>query len=231
MTTAWSQLYRLIIILIIVIGLFTGCASVFQDFEDIVNQKLFKSDFASFENALSVYKNGDYYQAMDRFRTLSTAGTNQKLARKAWLGEICCRLILAKTQSDYSAAIGQWRDFVKSAPEHDDAWDLALLDPVIVHMTPKSTIRVIEIHPPAAQDSEETATPADRLQGDQQPNGQQLQPEFAAMEKKAAQAARLQRQLDAVVAENRSLKEKIKALEAIDQNIQKKKTEMAAPSE
>jgi len=205
-----------------------GCASVFQDLEEIVNRERFKSDYASFENALSVYKNGDYNQAMDLFRTLSTAGTNQKLARKAWLGEICSRLILAKTQSDYTAAIGLWREFGNSAPKNDDAWDLALLDPVIVRMTPKTTTRVIEIHPPAAQIADEIAEPADRIQGGQQPNGRPSQSDYSALKKKAAQ---LQHQLDAVVAENRSLKEKIKALETIDQNIQKKKTEIAAPSE
>jgi cell division protein FtsB len=98
-------------------------------------------------------------------------------------------------------------------------------------MTPKSTTRVIEIYPPAARTSDETAAPADRLQEDLQSYGQQFQTELAALKEKAAQADRLQRQLDAAAAENRSLKEKIKALEAIDQNIQKKKTEMVAPSE
>ena len=95
MTTAWSQSYRLTIILIIVIGLFTGCASVFRDFDDRMNRKRFTSDYASFENALSVYKDGDFEQAMELFRTISTSGTHEKLARKAWLGEICCRLMLA----------------------------------------------------------------------------------------------------------------------------------------
>ena len=231
MTTTWSQSYRLTILLIILIGLLTGCASVFRDFDDRMNRKRFKSDYASFEVALSVYADGDYGQAMDLFRTLSTARTHEKLARKAWLGEICCRLMMADTPSDYAAAVSHWHDFGKSAPENDDAWDMDLLDPLIVRLTPKSTTRVIEIHSPAAQISVETAAPADRLQDDQPRNDKQVQPEFAALEKKAAQAARLQRQLDAVVAENRSLKEKIKALEAIDQNIQKKKTEMAAPSE
>jgi hypothetical protein len=88
------------------------------------------------------------------------------------------------------------------------------------------TTRDIEIDSPAAQISGDTIVPADRQQDDHQ-----YPPEFSALEKKSAQAAQLQRRLDAVAAENRSLKEKIKALEAIDQNIQKKKTEMAAPSE
>ncbi len=226
MTTAWIQSYRLTIILIIVIGLFTGCASVFRDFDDRINRKRFASDYASFDNALSVYKDGDFKQAMALFRTISTSGTHEKLARKAWLGEICCRLMLADTKADYTVAIGLWHDFGRSAPDNDDVWDMDLLDPVIVRMAPKSTTRVIEIYPPAAQNSTDTAAPADQQQIDRP-----SQTDQAAMKKKAAQVDRLQRQLDAVAAENRSLKEKIKALEAIDQNIQKKKTEMVAPSE
>ncbi len=61
------------------------------------------------------------------FRTLSTAGNDKNLARKAWLGEICCRLMLAVKQSDYTAAIGLWHDFGKSAPNNDHDWELALL--------------------------------------------------------------------------------------------------------
>jgi TolA-binding protein len=212
--------------MIIVIGLLAGCASVFRDLDDTVNRKRFKSDYASFENALSIYKDGDYKQAMNLFGMLSTARTHENLARKAWLGEICCRLMLADTQADYTVAIGLWHDFGKSAPENDDAWELTLLDPVIVRMTPKSTTRVIKIYPPATKTSAETAAPADPQQSDQP-----SQTDRAALQKKAAQVAQLQRQLDAVTDENRSLKEKIKALETIDQNIQKKKTEMVAPSE
>ena len=231
MTGVWSQSYRLTIILIVVTGLLAGCASVLRDFDDRMNRKRFPSDYASFENALSAYRDGDYQQAMDQFRTISTARTDKKLARKAWLGEICCRLMLADTQADYTVAIGLWHDFGKSAPQNDDVWELTLLDPVIVRMTPKSTTRVIKIYPPAAKNPAETAAPADRPPDDQRQSDQPSQADQAALKKKAAQAAELQRQLDAVAAENRSLKEKIKALEAIDQNIQKKKTEMVTPSE
>lgn len=231
MTSVWNQSYRLKITLIIVTGLLAGCASALRDFDDRMNRKRYTSAYASFENALSVYKDGDYEQAVELFRTLSTAKTHEKLARKAWLGEICCRLMIADTPAEYTAAIGLWHDFGKSAPKNDDAWDMDLLDPLIVRMTPKSTIRVIKIHPPAAQTSDRTAVPADRPQDNQPQSDQPSQIDQAALKKKAAQAAELQRQLDTVAAENRSLKEKIKALEAIDQNIQKKKTEMAAPGE
>lgn len=236
MTIALSQSYRPMIILTIVMGLLTGCASVFQDIDDRMHQKRFKSDYAALENALSVYNGGDYVQALGLFKALSAANTNEKLARKAWMGEACCLLMLADTQSDYAAAINLWRDVHKSAPENDDTWDLVLLDPLIARMNPKTTTRVIEIHPPPTPIPTETRAPAaqtrsDQARDDQQEEDQQVQTEMAILKEKVADADQLQRQLDEAIAENRSLKEKIKALEAIDQNIQKKKTEIAAPSE
>jgi len=236
MTSAWSQSHRLVIILIIVIGLLTGCASVFQDLDDRMHRKRFKLDYESFDNALSVYKNGDYAQALGLFKTISTAKTDEGLARKARLGEICCRLMIADTQADYTAAVGLWHDFGESSPENDAAWDMTLLDPLILRMTPKSTTQVIYINPPAAKESEKSSVSADRQQEnrhrvDRQRDDRKLRAEIADLKEKVEKAAQLQHQVDEVIAENRMLKEKIKALEAIDQNIQKKKTEISAPSE
>jgi len=236
MVTTWSQTYRLLIILISVVGLFTGCGSVLQDLDDKMHRKRFKSDYEALENALAIYDEGDYESSLTRFNALSTASDNEKITRKAWLGEICCRLMLANTQADYTTAIGMWHDFGKSAFESDDAWDLVLLDPLIVRMTPKSTTRVIYIQPPAEKIPAEkipaeNATPKEQKDGDREQHDRQLQVELATLKKKVENAAQLQHRLDEAVAENRSLKEKIKALEAIDQNIQKKKTEISAPSE
>ncbi|WP_319405552.1 hypothetical protein [uncultured Desulfosarcina sp.] len=241
MTPAGGQSYRLMIILLVVLGLFTGCGSVFQGLDDRMHRKRFKSDYESFENALSVYKNGDYEAAMGLFKTLSTARTDAELARKAWLGEICCRLMIADTQDDYTAAIGLWHDFGSSAADNDDACDITLLGPLISRRPPKSTTQVIYINPPATKVPDKTSMSTvgqrddrqrdDRQRDDRQRDDRQLRTEMADLKKKAEQAAQLQHRVDEVLAENRLLKEKIKALEAIDQNIQKKKTEISAPSE
>ena len=231
MTTEWIQPCRLMVVLMIVLGVLTGCASVFQNIDDKIHRKRFKSDYAALENALAVYDEGDFEKARARFKALSAASAGEKIARKAWLGEICCSLMLAKTQADYTATIGMWHEFGKSVPENEAVWDVALLDPLIVRMTPKNITRMIENHPPAAQISDETAAPPNRQQDGRQQADRQIQAELAILKKKVEDAEQLQRKMDAVVAENRSLKEKIRALEAIDQNIQKKKTEISAPSE
>lgn len=221
MTTASYQPYRLMTILTIIVWLLTGCTSIFQDLDDRMHRKRYTLDYEAFENALAVYDEGDCEKARAQFKRLSTASASEKIARKAKLGEICCSLMLAKTQAEYSAAIGVWENFVRSAPEDDAVWDMALLDPLIVRMTSKQATRMIKLPMPAAEISAETVAPANR----------QLQAELDALKDKVAHAETLKHKMDAVVAENRSLKEKIKALEAIDQNIQKKKTAISAPSE
>jgi hypothetical protein len=212
---------RRMIILTIIVGMLIGCTSVFQNLDDRMHRNRFKLDYEAFEKALAVYKEGDCERAHAQFKTLSTVSASEKIARKARLGEICCGLMMAKTQAEYTDTIGMWHDFVRSAPEDDTVWDMALLDPLMVRMTPKHATQMIKIHMPAAEISAETVAPADR----------QLEAELEALKDKVAHAEQLQRKMDAVVAENRSLKEKIKALEAIDQNIQKKKTAISAPSE
>lgn len=213
--------------LVTVVGLLSGCASVFQNLDDKMSRKRFKADYGAVENALAFYDEGDFEKALARFKAISADSTSEKIVRKAWLGEICCRLMLAETHAQYTTAIGMWHDFGKSAPGNDTVWDPVLLDPLIVRMTPDRTARVIEIHhPPATQAPTETPAAAIRQQDDRQ-----LQAALADLKKNQEQVALLQGQMDEILAENRSLKEKIKALEAIDQNIQKKKTKISAPSE
>jgi hypothetical protein len=226
MTTAWRQPFNRMAILIILVGLFSGCTSGFKRFDDRMQRQQFKSDYQSLEKAFAIYDQGDFSEALARFKTLSTASASDKISRKAWLGAICCHLMLAETQAEYTVAIGKWHAFSRSGPENENDWELALFDPLIVRLMPGPPERVIDIHLPAVQ--RPTAPPA--LTSPEQ-HDSQLEAELAALEKKAEQAAQLQRQIDQIMAENRSLKEKIKALEAIDQNIQKKKTEIATPSE
>ncbi|MGA6924584.1 MAG: hypothetical protein WBY88_02815, partial [Desulfosarcina sp.] len=156
MTTTRSLSHRLKIILVIAVGIVTGCASVFQSLDDRTDRKRFRADYDAFENALAIYDQGDYTQALERFKAISAGGGSQKIVHKARLGEICCRLMVAETQADYTAAVGMWHEFGSSAPENDAVWDLTLLDPLVVRMAPKNITRVIKVHTPAPRVSTET---------------------------------------------------------------------------
>lgn len=235
MTAPWREPCRLMIVLMVLVGVLTGCASVFQRLDDQVHRKRFRSDDEAFEVALALYGQGDFIHAGERFKALAAGSASEKISRKAWLGKICCHLMLAETQAEYDAAIGQWRDFGTSVPGGGAVWDLTLLDPLVSRMAPTRITRVIKIQPPVAQISTEAKVPEERKRQPEdrqlQSADRQLQLEVAELKKQLEQAAEWQRKAEKIEAENRSLKEKIKALEAIDQNIQKKKTEIAAPGE
>lgn len=231
MTNPWTRPYSGMIILMIITGILSGCASVFQNIDGVISHEGVESDRTALEAALSVYETGDFETALNRFKTLTTTSAYKKITRRAWLGEICCRLMLAETQTDYTAAINMWHEFGDTSPDNDSTGDLALFDPLILRLTPPEPPPMAENHLPAAAPPNRTATPANQQVEDRQQADRQLQAELIDLKQKAERAVQLQQRLDQVEAENLALKEKIKALEAIDQKIQKKKTKISAPSE
>jgi regulator of protease activity HflC (stomatin/prohibitin superfamily) len=201
-----------------------------------MSRKRFKADYESLAAALESFDQGDFDNALVRFASLNEISESRKIARRAWFGEICCRLILAETQAEYTAAIGMWHEFGNAAMDEDIAWGVSLLDPLIVRLTPPPQVTQISPPPEKTARAKQETVNANRKPTDPQPHksppiDRQLQDELAALKKKAEQVDQLQDQIDQIVAENQSLKKKIKALEAIDQTIQKKKTEISAPGE
>ena len=222
------------IIALVIVGLLAGCASVFQDFDDRMNRKRFKKDFEALETAHDAYDQGDFATALIRFKEIKASSMNEKVGRRAWLGEICCYLMLAETPAEFTAAVGMWHDYTHATTDEDTIWSQALLDPLIVRQAPRPVPTVVEVPAPAVQPpikkSQEPATI--QKPAVEHPETQaSLQAEIEELRKKAQRADKLQLEIAKILAENRSLKEKIKALEAIDQNIQKKKTEISTSGE
>ncbi|PID40543.1 MAG: hypothetical protein CR984_02675 [Proteobacteria bacterium] len=213
-------------ILVVLISLFTGCADMFQRLDDNMHRKRFRSDYETLEKALAAYDRGDYQQAKLLFKGLTSTSASDLYSRKAKLGLICSRLLTAENQDDYTAAVGMWHQFGETKVKAN-VWDIRLLEPLVVRMTPKTTTRLVYIHPPAEQRKGLHTKQSTLSSGDTQVPPEQL----TELKKKAALAAQLQQRIDNIEAENKSLKEKIKALETIDQIIRKKKTEIAAPNE
>lgn len=222
---------RRLIILLVVVGMLAGCASVFRDIEEKVNRGRFRSDHETLETALAAYESGDYANALVKFKSLAIESASETVIRRSRLGEICCRLMLAETTAAYTAAVDMWDDYNEWAVDPDSIWQLQLLTPLVVSRRPP---RVPQPAPGPGSGRRPTAdaetTPEDAT-GAAETDAEHSRPELAALQQKAREVDQLRKQLDKVLAENRSLQEKIKALEAIDQSIQKKKTEISAPVE
>ena len=204
----------LICVLLIVLTLMTGCASFMEGF--IGSDTAPPSELstltgnAPLEYAISVYEKGDYRQASELFNALSETDTDSGQRPTAQLGKICCLLMLADSPQDIAAAMELWERLKHS--ESGNAWrmEIAILDPVIDRLSLSATTPTPVVAPPPVV----LPPPA---------TDKQTETELTDLKKKAAKTTELQRRLDAVIAENQTLKQKIKALEAIDQNIQKKK--------
>jgi len=233
MTASLNPTCRRMIVMIVLAALLAGCASIFQNFDDKMGRKRFKKDYEALDAALEIYDRGEFEKALAQFRAIKSEGKNEKVKRRAWLGEICCCLMLADKPADFSVAIGMWHDFADSMTNADAIWSQALLDPLIVRLAPRVPSEKVAVDSTAEQ-AERTGTQTTTIQekADKPQNDvAHLQAEMAELRKKAKRADKLQLQIAKILAENRSLKEKIKALEAIDQSIQKKKTEISTSGE
>lgn len=215
MIISWRQ-HCLMGILLMGISMMVGCTSLIQSLDGGTAPSPAHTDAGPFENALSIYEKGDYTEAAKLFNALSNSNIGEDQYLKTQLASICCRLMLAESPEDLSSAQKMWKDLKYSTAGDHFRVEQTLLEPLIdrLSVTP-----------------EKPAQPAASAASPPVPPKKQPKNELAALKKKTAQVAQLQRQLDAVMAENQILKQKIKALEAIDQNIQKKKTEISAPSD
>ena len=213
--------------------LLAGCASIFQNFDDKMSRQRFKKDYEALDAALEIYDRGEIEKALAQFRAIKSERKNEKIERRAWLGEICCCLMLADTPAEFSVAIGMWHAFADSMTDADAVWSQALFDPLIVRLAPRKPSDEAAVDSSVERPEATGTKTAPRQEKTDKPQDDdvRLQAEMAELRKKAKRADKLQLQIAKILAENRSLKEKIKALEAIDQSIQKKKTEISAPSE
>ncbi len=212
----WCRQQCLMAILIISISLMAGCTLWKQD-PNVKPETVSPSPAVDgpFEYALSVYQRGDYAQAERLFNAISSAEPATDQCPRAQFGAICCRLMLAESPEDRSSAMVSWKALKDATPVNGWRVEQILFEPLILRLS------VVKNQPtqPAPQASESALAQ------------KKMEKELTALKKKAGQLPQLKRQLDEALTENNNLKQKIKALEAIDQSIQKKKTEISAPSD
>jgi hypothetical protein len=221
-----KPIYRPVFVILLAAGMLAGCAVLSVDSHEEEDADQTRQVDPALADALLLYRRGDFEAARVRFKTASIQGINDETSRKARLGEICCDLMLAETKEEVAGALHAWHAWTGSA-ENPSIWDKTLIDPLVARLIkPKPvSLPASDPHPKAAPSRENPKTKASR------PEIGEIQKRMEALEKQARRTEQLQRNLDQVQAENQTLREKIKALEAIDQNIRKKKTEIATPGE
>ncbi len=173
--------------------------------------------------ATAKFQAGAYEDAANQFANLRDHSADKRVARMALFGLALSRLVAADTPEDHLQALKLWENWIQVAPDVRDHENAALFDALVQEKMLLSNIPpgTPEKTPPVADDTAvpnwlfiRTKLEMDRLRG-------QLEESQAKLKKQQTQVERLKKEIA-------TLKQQIKALEAIDQKIQKKKN--AIPS-
>jgi hypothetical protein len=170
-----------------------------------------------YNQAVAAYMDKQYESAAEQFEAIRQQTTNKRFALMALYGLACSRLMAADSPQEYHEALILWDNWIQHVPDTCAYEDSALFDPLIRNKMLFSNI-------PMATDEGggidlDATVPRwlfirsqqelDRLKTEAEMNRQIL-------EKRQKQIQSLEKEMD-------ELKRQIRALETIDQKIQKKK--------
>lgn len=175
-----------------------------------------------YDQAIDAYMARDYTLAAERFETIRQQTSDKRLALMALYGTACSRLMAANTPQQYNDALILWDRWVKHVPDTNQYEDSTLLDPLIKN---KMIFSHIPMTPEKTGDVDIDATVPRWLLIKSK---QELERVRAELETAQRNLDKRQKEIQALEKEIGELKGQIKALETIDQKIQKKKN--AIPS-
>ncbi len=170
-----------------------------------------------YRQAMTSYQTGDYELAAKRFAAIREQTPDSDFARMALYALACSRIMVAQTPEEYHMALLLWQRWTESAPDDFESENPVLLNPL---MKKKMIFSNIPLTPDEAGEIEpgpavprwlliQTKQELERLQ-------KQLEKTERTLKKRQDKIKALQKEIG-------GLKHQIKALETIDQKIQKKK--------
>lgn len=180
------------------------------------------AEMKQYRKAVAAYHQKSYLESAELFEAIRTATENKRFALMALYGLACSKLMVAKTPNEYNDAMMLWLRWVENAPEEFD-----YENPMLVGALLKEKMLFSNI--PLASDKAQEESPEpmvsrwllirskeelDRLRRELDSSREALVKRKKINQAQQKEIVRLKRQ--------------IKALETIDQKIQKKKN--AIPS-
>jgi hypothetical protein len=217
--------------LVLAVTIYPGCTLSGQSSENLNFKELSDKDMRLLKGGFSAYENDKLSKASEIFLKLNENSDNDAIRRQALYGLFMCRLRLANTPEEFKKARLLWQEWRRSRPAIPGCEDPAYLEPFIM---PKSS----DDKGKEAQEVERALYPekmASPKYQDAQNRNRYLETNIKILEKKynvlKVENDALTRDLNKKDAIIRTLHEKIKALEDIDQKIQEKKnkTEISSP--
>jgi len=162
---------------------------------------------AAYVLAVDSYLAGQYEKATSIFQRLSGGTADPEVARKAYYGLACSRLVTAKTPEELHEALGLWNTWVQMTPEGLPGEDPRLMTPLLPRLAPSARAS----SPPqlSAAEIERELAKNKRLAGCQEETGRVKE----LLRKKTAEAEALRSQLNALERLHQELSIKKKGLE------------------
>ncbi len=191
-----------------------GCPATWQPQPKVVESEISPSEMKQYLEAVKSYQNAQYEGAAKQFAAIREQSGNPVATRMALYGLACSRLMAAKTPDEYRQALALWETWVQCAPTKTDAENPTLFKPIIEQ---KMVFSLIPLKSGEAVDLEDpTRWFMLRANNELQKLKYQLVSAQQDSDEKEKRIRSLEKEID-------RLNDQIKALETIDQKIQKKK--------
>jgi hypothetical protein len=209
--------FKLIIVILLLAGM-GGCRFPWLDQSVEVASQPSPEIRAEYDKALESYQNGDYSAAAKQFEALRERSSGGSLARIALYAQACAQLMAAETPQGYQVALTLWRTWLSSAPTSMVHESPVLMAPLVEEKMLFSNLRPSE-DDAATLKQEHEMTQWVLIKTRQEMD--HLKKQLAVSEKNVKQRDLKLKKLEKQIAK---LKEQMRALESIDQKIQKKKS-------
>jgi hypothetical protein len=203
-------------------AMFAGCSNFWMFRPTQVASHPSAEAKRQYNQAVAAYMDKQYEVAAEQFAAIRQQTTNKRFALMALYGLACSRLMAADSPQDYHEALILWDNWIQHVPDTCAYEDSALFDPLIRNKMLFSNIPMAESEG-SVMDLDATVPRWLFIKSQQELI--RLSDEAAtarrALERSQKKILSLERRID-------DLKGQIRALETIDQKIQKKKN--AIPS-
>jgi hypothetical protein len=221
-----ERVYRRSAILIMVLLLSGGCVKTTQVFDDLKAKLRLEADSKTLESGLAAIKKAQYAEAEVLLQKLSDTSGSQLIRRQALYGLAVTRLMMANSNEQFQEALLTWRKWRQSDFREATGEDPALLEPFLMCKFPPGSIEEVS----AANSDTCRGAVAWPLYEQALKKAESDQKSLEMLKKKhEALKAEKESLIKTRDSEIQILEDKIKALEAIDQKIQQKKTEISSP--
>jgi hypothetical protein len=159
--------------------------------------------------AVDSYLAGQYEKAASIFQRLSGNSSDPVVARKAYYGLACSRLVTAKTPAELHEALSIWNTWVQMTPEGLPSEDPRLMTPLLPRLTPSGSTGAVSPAMLTEDEIDRELARTKRLAGCQEETGKVRE----ALRRKTAETEALRSQLNALERLHQEITIKKKGLE------------------